>query len=408
MVHGAAPGGLRGARPLGDVLPGGERRCAGGAPAARRLLRGLHRRRARDRRRLPHAEPAQLRAGIGSDRHRRRWSASRSASSSSASTAACSRASSRCSSAPSSASPPARSSSCSPSRSRRSPSSPPWAGRSSRLVDELVARAGGVPVRLLDVAFLLVLGLAVAATAQITGVLLVFALLVAPAAAAQQLTARIGARDRAQRRDRAPRHLARARACLLHELLGRLLRQRPRASPSTDRPRATAVRPPARARRPARSRGDPRLDALAEFIRNALIAGTPIALACGAVGYFVVLRGQVFAGDDAQPRRLHRRSRRRRGRRRPPPRPVRGHHRRSAAARSARRPRRSRRRGDRDRLRLGARARRLLPRPLQPRAQRRQRHHRRSHPVRLDLRPEHGRGASSPPSSASGSSSGCS
>lgn len=45
---------------------------------------------------------------------------------------------------------------------------------------------------LLDVAFLLVLGLAVAATAQITGVLLVFALLVASAAAAQQLTSRIG------------------------------------------------------------------------------------------------------------------------------------------------------------------------------------------------------------------------
>jgi zinc/manganese transport system permease protein len=34
-----------------------------------------------------------------------------------------------------------------------------------------------------------------------------------------------------------------------------------------------------------------------EFIRNALLAGTPIALACGAVGYFVVLRTQVFAGD---------------------------------------------------------------------------------------------------------------
>jgi zinc/manganese transport system permease protein len=34
-----------------------------------------------------------------------------------------------------------------------------------------------------------------------------------------------------------------------------------------------------------------------EFIRNALLAGTPIALACGAVGYFVVLRAQVFAGD---------------------------------------------------------------------------------------------------------------
>jgi zinc/manganese transport system permease protein len=58
-------------------------------------------------------------------------------------------------------------------------------------VDEPAASARGVPVRLLHVAFLVVLGLAVAATAQITGALLVFALLVAPAAAAQQLTARI-------------------------------------------------------------------------------------------------------------------------------------------------------------------------------------------------------------------------
>lgn len=62
----------------------------------------------------------------------------------------------------------------------------------SSSIDDLTARAGGVPVRLLEIAFLVVLGLAVAATAQITGVLLVFALLVAPAAAAQQLTARIG------------------------------------------------------------------------------------------------------------------------------------------------------------------------------------------------------------------------
>jgi zinc/manganese transport system permease protein len=60
-------------------------------------------------------------------------------------------------------------------------------------VDEEVARAGGVPVRGLAIAFLLALGLAVAATAQITGVLLVFALLVAPAATAQQITSRIGA-----------------------------------------------------------------------------------------------------------------------------------------------------------------------------------------------------------------------
>ena len=42
------------------------------------------------------------------------------------------------------------------------------------------------------IAFLLLLGLAVAATSQITGVLLVFTLLAAPAAAAQQLTTRPG------------------------------------------------------------------------------------------------------------------------------------------------------------------------------------------------------------------------
>src|ERR1700730_745237 len=60
-------------------------------------------------------------------------------------------------------------------------------------VDEGVARARGVPARALGMAFLLVLGLTVAATAQITGVLLVFALLVAPAATAQVITPRIGA-----------------------------------------------------------------------------------------------------------------------------------------------------------------------------------------------------------------------
>jgi zinc/manganese transport system permease protein len=59
-------------------------------------------------------------------------------------------------------------------------------------IDPAAARARGVPVQLLEPAFLLVLGLAVAATAQITGVLLVFALLAGPAAAAQQLTARVG------------------------------------------------------------------------------------------------------------------------------------------------------------------------------------------------------------------------
>jgi zinc/manganese transport system permease protein len=34
-----------------------------------------------------------------------------------------------------------------------------------------------------------------------------------------------------------------------------------------------------------------------EFMRNALIAGSFVGLACGLVGYFVVLRAEVFAGD---------------------------------------------------------------------------------------------------------------
>jgi zinc/manganese transport system permease protein len=59
-------------------------------------------------------------------------------------------------------------------------------------VDPEMATAAGVQVRALSVAFLLLLGLAVAATSQITGVLLVFTLLAAPAAAAQQLTTRPG------------------------------------------------------------------------------------------------------------------------------------------------------------------------------------------------------------------------
>jgi zinc/manganese transport system permease protein len=57
-------------------------------------------------------------------------------------------------------------------------------------VDPAVARGRGVPVRLLSAVFLLLLGLAVAGTSQITGSLLVFALLVAPAATAARLTAR--------------------------------------------------------------------------------------------------------------------------------------------------------------------------------------------------------------------------
>jgi zinc/manganese transport system permease protein len=59
-------------------------------------------------------------------------------------------------------------------------------------VDTEVAAARGVPVRLLAVVFLLLMGAAVAEAAQITGTLLVFALLVAPPATAQLITVRPG------------------------------------------------------------------------------------------------------------------------------------------------------------------------------------------------------------------------
>jgi zinc/manganese transport system permease protein len=57
-------------------------------------------------------------------------------------------------------------------------------------VERDVANASGVPVARLEVLFLLILALAIAATSQITGALLVFALLVAPPACAQQITLR--------------------------------------------------------------------------------------------------------------------------------------------------------------------------------------------------------------------------
>ncbi|QIS22236.1 metal ABC transporter permease [Nocardia terpenica] len=59
-------------------------------------------------------------------------------------------------------------------------------------IDAKTAAAHGVPVRLVGALFVLLLGIAAAGTSQVTGSLLVFALLVAPAAAAHQLTSRTG------------------------------------------------------------------------------------------------------------------------------------------------------------------------------------------------------------------------
>jgi zinc/manganese transport system permease protein len=57
-------------------------------------------------------------------------------------------------------------------------------------IDADVADAKGVPVRLLSIVFLVLVAVAVAQTVQVVGTLLIFALLVAPGAAAQRLTPR--------------------------------------------------------------------------------------------------------------------------------------------------------------------------------------------------------------------------
>ncbi len=55
-----------------------------------------------------------------------------------------------------------------------------------------LAEAKGVPLRGVSVLFLAIVAVATAECAQIVGVLLVFALMIAPAAAAQRLTSRVG------------------------------------------------------------------------------------------------------------------------------------------------------------------------------------------------------------------------
>jgi len=57
-------------------------------------------------------------------------------------------------------------------------------------IDRELATARGLPVDLLDLVFILILALAVAAVSELTGALLVLSVVIAPAAAAQQLTTR--------------------------------------------------------------------------------------------------------------------------------------------------------------------------------------------------------------------------
>src|SRR5271170_934952 len=59
-------------------------------------------------------------------------------------------------------------------------------------IDPEVAEARGVPIKLLSIVFLLLLAVTVAEAVQVVGILLVFALLIAPAATAQHIVRRPG------------------------------------------------------------------------------------------------------------------------------------------------------------------------------------------------------------------------
>src|ERR1019366_8833366 len=95
------------------------------------------------------------------------------------------------------------------------------------------------------------------------------------------------------------RHLARPGDLLLLGLSGGVLHR----DDLLRRLRAGARRGGAARRAPGAAGGSDargwrdRLMLSQEFMRNALLAGTFVALACGVSGWFVVLRGQVFAGD---------------------------------------------------------------------------------------------------------------
>ncbi len=179
--------------------------------------------------------------------------------------------------------------------------------------------------------------------------------------------------------------MGRARPRVLHELLGRLLRHQPRLRHLSARALRTEAQAAAYRSGRARDDGSDRVGALP----GVHSARPPRRHARRArERRDRLLRRPTQPGlrrRRTQPCRLHRRSRRGSGGHRPSIRPLRRDNRRRRPAGGARRPGDERRRGDRDDSRLGARPRCLVPRPLQPLEQRRQRHRRRAHALRLDL-----------------------
>ncbi len=89
-----------------------------------------------------------------------------------------------------------------------------------------LAEAKGVSLRLYSVLFLAIVALATAECAQIVGVLLVFTLMVGPAAAAQRLTRRVLAGVALSAGWRLAEAWAGADAGVLHRLADQLLDQR--------------------------------------------------------------------------------------------------------------------------------------------------------------------------------------
>ncbi len=332
------------------AFPGAAAAVLAGVPHRPRVLRRLRPRRARARRRVrPPPQP-----GNASRRRRDRSRRSRSGSafSSSASTTACSTGSTRCSSARSSASRARRCSSCSSSPRSRSLSSPSPRGRcSSRRSTPTSPAPSGVP--------------RAAARPRLPARARPLGRGDEPdhRRAARLRAARDAGRDGAAADDataRRRRAVGRARA-----RSSRGSGSRSRTSPST-RSASTSRRSRSRS---TSSRGclpDARAGVHAQRARR----GSFVGIACGLVGYFVVLRAQVFAGDalshvaftgalaaaalgiDIRAGLLRRDDprRRRHGR--------------------ARRPRARRRRRHRDALRLDARARRPLPHHLHDERQR--------------------------------------
>ena len=186
-----------------------------------------------------------------------------------------------------------------------------------RSVDEGVARARGVPTRALGIGFLLLLGMAVAETAQITGALLVFALLVATA----------GHRPAAHGPHRARPALSVALGVLV-TWVGLALAyfyEYPVGFYITTVAFVMYVlaRAGRRSRRPLRGRFA--LMFAQEFFRNALLAGQLRRAGLRAGRLLRRAAGTGVRRRRTQPRRLHRRGRSGGGRPRHARRPVRSH-----------------------------------------------------------------------------------